>query len=308
MANILATQDVSKRYGNFQAVNRISISVAEGSIYGILGPNGAGKTSLLRMLTQIIAPDSGRIYFHNNPLQKKDVAEFGYMPEERGLYRKMQVRAHIEYFAKLRGLSCHAAKEATTNWLQRLNIEGWATKKVEELSKGMQQKIQFINTVVHRPQLLILDEPFSGFDPVNADVIRDELLNLNKDATTILLSSHRMENVEELCSAFCLINKGQLVLEGEKEAVKQANKKNLLELHLDTDLPEDELAEVLQVEHNFEVVEAKSMSERIISFKIHAPVEASNQLLSIVSNYGAILLFREQLPTIEEIFISKVQD
>jgi ABC-2 type transport system ATP-binding protein len=230
--NLLEIQDVVKQYQAYLAVNHVSFSIPKGKIFGLLGPNGAGKTTLIRMITSITYPDSGKILFDGQPLQEKHSALIGYMPEERGLYKKMKVGEQLLYLARLRGMSEADAKKAILSWFDRLEATGWWNKKVEELSKGMAQKVQFISTVMHSPQLLILDEPFSGLDPVNANLIKDEIYRLHGEGTTILFSTHRMEQVEEICDNIVLVNKGVNILEGEVAEVKQRFKDNLF--HIET--------------------------------------------------------------------------
>ncbi len=217
---LIRTENLTKKYQQHTALQDVSISVPTGSVFGLLGPNGAGKTSLIRIINQITAPDSGEVYFNEKKLHPDHTANIGYLPEERGLYRKMKVGEQALYLARLKGLSKTDAMKKLKFWFERFEIQTWWDKKVEELSKGMAQKVQFIITVLHEPELLILDEPFSGFDPINANLIKDELLRLNKAGTTIILSTHRMESVEELCSHIALINKSRKVLDGPISEVR----------------------------------------------------------------------------------------
>ena len=205
--NIIEVQNVTKKYSNHLALDNVSLSIRKGIVYGLLGPNGAGKTTLIRILNQITAPDSGTVLFNGNPLSRKDIEKIGYLPEERGLYKKMKVGEEAMYLARLKGLSKEEALERLKYWFIKFEIQNWWNKKVEELSKGMQQKLQFIITVVHRPDFLILDEPFSGLDPINTNLIRQELLELKRQGTTIIISTHNMASVEEICDEICLINK-----------------------------------------------------------------------------------------------------
>jgi len=218
--NVIALKNVSKQYANHKALDDISITVPKGCIYGLLGPNGAGKTSMIRIMTQITAPDSGQVLFNDVPMVNDDIFKIGYLPEERGLYKKMKVSEQLMYFAQLKGLSKSDATNAINHWMETFDLKDWADKKTDELSKGMQQKVQFIAAIIHKPELIILDEPFSGFDPVNAEIIKDEILKLNQAGKTIILSTHRMENVEELCSKICLINKSKKLIEGSVKEVK----------------------------------------------------------------------------------------
>ena len=212
--SIFIAKDVVKEYGVYIALNKVSITVPKGSIYGLLGPNGAGKTTLMRIINQITAPDSGSLIFDGAPLSKHHISDIGYLPEERGLYKKMKVGEQALYLAQLKGMSYDEALDKLKFWFEKLDILSWWNKKVEELSKGMAQKIQFVVTVIHEPKLLIFDEPFSGFDPINAAIIRKEILELSKKGTTIIFSTHRMESVEEICDHIALINKAQTILEG----------------------------------------------------------------------------------------------
>ncbi|MCS7077865.1 MAG: ATP-binding cassette domain-containing protein [Bacteroidia bacterium] len=233
--NILSLQNITKRYQEFIAVNNISLNIPKGSIYGMLGPNGAGKTSTLRMITQITLPDSGQILFEEEPLSQKHLNRIGYMPEERGLYPKMKVYEQLLYFVKLRGYSKSQAQQLLSIWIDKLNIKEWLNKKSNELSKGQQQKLQFIATVAHQPSLLILDEPFSGLDPVNANLIKDEISELHKKGTTIIFSTHRMEQVEEICDNICLIHQGKVVLDGTLKGIKQKFRKPLYQIRLENE-------------------------------------------------------------------------
>ena len=227
---LIDIRGVSKSFGPKVALDNVSLQIPEGKIFGLLGPNGAGKTTLIRIINRITIPSSGEVYFKGRPITQQDVEKIGYMPEERGLYRKMKVGDQAMYLARLKGMSESAAKEALKEWFIRLGIQDWWTKKVEELSKGMAQKLQFITTVVHKPALLILDEPFSGFDPVNADIIRKEILRLKDEGATIILSTHNMESVEELCDSIALINKSRLVITGELEDIRRKYGNNNVEL------------------------------------------------------------------------------
>ena len=227
---LIDIRGVSKSFGPKVALDNVSLQIPEGKIFGLLGPNGAGKTTLIRIINRITIPSSGEVYFKGKPITQQDVEKIGYMPEERGLYRKMKVGDQAMYLARLKGMSEQQAREALKEWFIRLGIQDWWNKKVEELSKGMAQKLQFITTVVHKPALLILDEPFSGFDPVNADIIRKEILRLKDEGATIILSTHNMESVEELCDSIALINKSRLVITGELEEIRRKYGNNNVEL------------------------------------------------------------------------------
>ena len=227
---IIECKQITKTFGEKVALSGVSLEIPEGGIYGLLGPNGAGKTTLIRIINRITIPTSGQILFDGRPITQRDVEKIGYMPEERGLYRKMKVGEQAMYLAQLKGMSAQAAREALKEWFVRFGIQGWWDKKVEELSKGMAQKLQFITTVVHKPRLMILDEPFSGFDPVNAEVIRKEILRLKDEGATIILSTHNMESVEELCDNIALVNKSRLVITGGVDEIRRKYGNNNVEL------------------------------------------------------------------------------
>ena len=227
---IIQCREVCKNFGEKVALDHVSVSVPEGKIYGLLGPNGAGKTTLIRIINRITIPNSGEVLFNGRPITQEDVSRIGYLPEERGLYRKMKVGEQAMYLARLKGMSSRDAEAELRRWFEKFGIMGWWNKKVEELSKGMAQKFQFITTVVHRPKLLILDEPFSGFDPVNAQVIREEILRLKEEGATILLSTHNMESVEELCDNISLFNKSHVVLSGGVGDIRREYGNNNVEI------------------------------------------------------------------------------
>ncbi len=242
---LIDIRGVSKTFGPKVALDNVSLEIPEGKIFGLLGPNGAGKTTLIRIINRITIPTSGEVYFKDRPITQQDVEKIGYMPEERGLYRKMKVGDQAMYLARLKGMSESQAKEALKDWFIRFGIQDWWNKKVEELSKGMAQKLQFITTVVHKPALLILDEPFSGFDPVNADIVRKEILRLKDEGATIILSTHNMESVEELCDNIALINKSKLVITGELDEIRRKYGNNNVELvYTDEDGRHTEVLEV----------------------------------------------------------------
>lgn len=228
--SVIECRSVTKHFGEKVAIEAISLSMPEGKIFGLLGPNGAGKTTLIRIINRITIPTSGEVFFKGNPITQRDVEKIGYMPEERGLYRKMKVGDQAMYLAQLKGMSAASARKALKDWFVRFGIESWWDKKVEELSKGMAQKVQFITTAVHKPSLMILDEPFSGFDPVNAELIRKEILRLRDEGTTIILSTHNMESVEELCDEIALINKSHLVISGGVDDIRRRYGNNNVEL------------------------------------------------------------------------------
>ena len=263
--NLLIVKDVVKQYGDYLALNKVNISVPTGSIYGLLGPNGAGKTTLMRIINQITAPESGSLLFDGSPLTKHHIAEIGYLPEERGLYKKMKVGEQALYLAQLKGMSYTEALEKLKFWFEKLDILGWWNKKVEELSKGMAQKIQFVVTVIHEPKLLIFDEPFSGFDPINAAIIRQEILELSKKGTTIIFSTHRMESVEEICDHIALINKSQTILEGPIEEIKKQFTNNTYEvITANKELKENDCFTIIKKKENtfqIQLKEGKNLTQ-----------------------------------------------
>ncbi|TAH20793.1 MAG: ATP-binding cassette domain-containing protein [Cytophagales bacterium] len=298
--NILQTKNVVKRYTNHTALNNVSISVPKGSIYGLLGPNGAGKTSLIRIITQITGADSGEVLIHGEPLMPKHTEDIGYMPEERGLYRKMKVGEQLIYLARLKGMKQSEARLKIKEWLKRLDIDGWWNKNVEDLSKGMQQKVQFISTVLHHPQLLILDEPFSGLDPVNENIIRDEILALRKQGSTVIFSTHRMETVEELCDDIALINKSQKILEGKKKEIKEQHKTNTFLMETDR--------EIMQVSNQFNLIECNPNENGNFVSKIKMLAGTNNELLAEVMQNANVVSFSEEFPSMHDIFIQLVTE
>ena len=293
---ILKLEDIVKTYTGNRAVDGVSFEVPTGSIFGLLGPNGAGKTSLIRIITTITRADEGVVYFNGEKLNSSHPSQTGYMPEERGLYKKMKVGEHLMYLAQLKDMSRSDAKATISAWFEKFGISDWWDKKVQELSKGMQQKIQFIATVVHRPKLLILDEPFSGLDPINTNLIKDEIDNLHENGTSIIFSTHRMEQVEEICEHIVLINKGRNVLEGKVAAIKDSFKENLFRVGFDGDLPTDFTTRV-------EVVRQKKGS---ITVKIPQGEDSNAILRHLLNNGLHVNSFNEILPTLNEIFIRQV--
>ena len=294
--NILIAKDVVKKFDNYTALNHVNIEVPEGSIFGLLGPNGAGKTTLMRIINQIIAPDFGSLIFDGNKLKREDIAKIGYLPEERGLYKKMKVGEQALYLAKLKGMSHKEAIEKLKYWFEKLEILHWWNKKVEELSKGMAQKVQFVVTIIHEPRLLIFDEPFSGFDPINAAIIRKEILELSKNGTSIILSTHRMESVEEICNHIALIDKGACILQGEIENIKNDSRDSTFLVELKT--------ENLSLPKNFEIIN-KENKEYQIQIKDNA---SANNLLKALLQNGEIISFKEKIPTMEDIFIKAINN
>ena len=291
---LLSAENVVKKYGNYTALDKVNISVPKSSIYGLLGPNGAGKTTLMRIINQITAPDSGKVIFEKEDLNKKHIKKIGYLPEERGLYKKMKVGEQALYLAQLKGMSYNEAIQKLRIWFERLEISSWWNKKVEELSKGMAQKIQFVVTVIHQPKLLIFDEPFSGFDPINASIIRDEIINLRNNGTTIIFSTHRMESVEEICDHIALINNSKTILEGPIEKIKNDFKDDSYEIILDTNH--------LTTSDSFNIV---SNLENKFNIKIDNSSEIRDILNFINKNHN-IISFKKNLATIEDIFIKSV--
>ena len=294
--SIFIAKDVVKEYGDYIALNKVNITVPKGSIYGLLGPNGAGKTTLMRIINQITAPDSGSLIFDSSPLSKHHISDIGYLPEERGLYKKMKVGEQALYLAQLKGMSYDKALEKLKFWFEKLDILSWWNKKVEELSKGMAQKIQFVVTVIHEPKLLIFDEPFSGFDPINAAIIRKEILELREKGTTIIFSTHRMESVEEICDHIALINKAQTILEGPIEEIKKQFANNSYEV-ITTD-------KVLSENDYFSIISQKESNYSLLLKEGNTQQEA---LQSIIQQ-TEIISFREEIPSMEEIFIKAINN
>ena len=298
MDSILKIEEISKSFNENTVLDKINFEVESGAVFGLLGPNGAGKTTLIRILTQILRQDSGRVWFNQKLLKQDDVYKIGYMPEERGLYKKMQIGEQLIYLAQLKGLSHTEAKTRLKKWFEKFQIQDWWALKVEELSKGMQQKIQFIAAIVHEPKFLILDEPLSGLDPVNAELINQEILNLKKQGSTILFSTHRMEQVEEICDSIVLINQGKLVLNGEIKTVKQKFKENIFEIGF------SENSDLQEIDQNlFELVEKRPESLFLKSKVELSPNQVLKHLLELQIN---IISFKEVLPSLNEIFIKTV--
>ena len=294
--NLLTVEGVTKKYGDYTALDNVNISVPKGSVYGMLGPNGAGKTTLMRIINQITGPDIGRVMFNGEILQPRHITEIGYMPEERGLYKKMKVGEQALYLAQLKGMSYDKALEQLKSWFEKLDILKWWNKKVEELSKGMAQKIQFVVTVIHEPKLLIFDEPFSGFDPINAAIIRKEIIKLSKKGTTIIFSTHRMESVEEICDHIALIDKSKTILEGGIKNIKEQFANNNYEI----------ITKNKKLESNnlYEVISTQDYKSKII---LKNEVSGNEALNYINDNYS-IVSFKKENPTMEEIFINAVNN
>ena len=302
--DIISAQNIVKRFHSHTALNEVSISVPEQSVFGLLGPNGAGKTTLIRIINQITAPDSGEVFFAGEKLQRKHIEHIGYLPEERGLYKKMEVGEQCIYLARLKGLSRKDAEWKLRNWFEKFEMNDWWKKKVEELSKGMQQKVQFVVTVLHEPKVLILDEPFSGFDPINAELIKNEILALKKKGSTILLSTHNMNSVEELCDNIALINKARVILNGSVREIRQQHKANTYEVEFTGNL----MVFTKALFKDFELLE-KHEDGIHCKAKVKLLYDKSpNDLLNTVLPFVQVQSFREILPGMNDIFISKVQE
>jgi ABC-2 type transport system ATP-binding protein len=304
MSNILEVKNVVKQYGDYTALNKVSLSIPKGSIYGLLGPNGAGKTSLIRIINQITMPDSGEIILDGEKLQPKHVQHIGYLPEERGLYKSMKVGEQCLYLAQMKGLSKAEAKKQLEYWFDRFEIQGWWNKKIQELSKGMAQKIQFVVCVLHKPKLLIFDEPFSGFDPVNANLIKDEILELKKQGSTIIFSTHRMESVEELCDDIALIHQSNKLIEGKLDDVKRQFRTNSYEVGILSDNVEGLMYDITQ---KFTVGQTnfKSLNDEL-KLEIQLGNSTPNELLNLLVQRGQVTHFIEKIPSVSDIFIQTV--
>lgn len=291
---MLRINNLVKNYHEQRAVDTVSFEVKPGRIFGLLGPNGAGKSSLLRMITGITLPDEGEVYFNEAIFDpKKHMSQIGYMPEERGLYKKMKVREHMLYLGRLKGLDKVTANKKIDFWFEKLNMESWSLKKVEDLSKGMSQKLQFVGTVLHEPKLLILDEPFSGLDPVNSKIIKDEIFELAQQGVTIIFSTHRMEQVEEVCEDIVLMNNGAIILDGEVQAIKQQHKQNHYFVKGQQPIVGD-----------FSIV-TQNVNEAVIS--LSSDTESQQLLNKLIQSGNSILHFEEILPSLNDIFISLVE-
>ena len=301
--NIIEIENVTKKFSNQLALDELSLTIPEGRIFGLLGPNGAGKTTLIRILTHITMPDSGRVLFHGHPLEAKDVENIGYLPEERGLYKKMKVSEQVVYLARLRGLTKQEATHRLKEWFVRFGIDSWWDRRVEELSKGMQQKIQFIATVVHQPDFLIFDEPFSGFDPVNAETLKQEILRLKEQGATVILSTHNMASVEEICDEIALINHGRVILNGEINEVRRRFRQHLYHISVEgaidvTNLPAD-----------FQVVKKATVGdETALTIQILNETPSNQLLQHLIEQQHTITAFHEILPSMNEVFIKAVEN
>ncbi len=304
MDHLLQATDIVKQFQGHRALNKVSINVPKGSIFGLLGPNGAGKTTLIRIINQITAPDSGTVTFDGHPLKREDVFRIGYLPEERGLYKKMKVGEQSLYLAQLKGLSPGEAQKTLKYWFEKFEISGWWNKKVEELSKGMQQKIQFITTVLHKPDLLIFDEPFSGFDPINVNLLKDEILNLKENGATIIFSTHNMASVEELCDHITLINDSETILEGEIGEVRNKYRSNIISVGIEGDT--DKIANNL--DKKYEILSANEDGlEKEVRIKIPSD-SMPNELIKALLPLTEIHSYNELIPGMNDIFIQAVNN
>ncbi|MBE8720486.1 ABC transporter ATP-binding protein [Sphingobacterium pedocola] len=299
---MLEIKNITKQYANHLALDDVSLFIPKGIIFGLLGPNGAGKTSLIRIINQITAPDSGQVYFNGKQLNSDHVGAIGYLPEERGLYKKMKIGEQMIYLAQLKGLSKVEARRRIQYWFEKLNIGSWWDKKVEDLSKGMQQKVQFVATVLHEPELIILDEPFSGFDPVNAQIIQDEILELNKKGTTVIYSTHRMETVEELCDHIALIHKSKKILDGSVKEIKKMYKNQTYSIDYNPKYADDPFFENNSL---YEVLSHKKTDEHQLKLKLNEGIHLNDVILTL-TNQIFIHQIHEIIPSIHDIFIEKV--
>ncbi len=305
MNTILTVENVCKNYGNFTALNNVSISVPKGSVFGLLGPNGAGKTSLIRIINQITLQDSGNIFLDGEPLKPQHVHQIGYLPEERGLYKSMKVGEQALYLAQLKGLSKLDAKKKLKYWFEKFEISDWWDKKIQELSKGMAQKVQFIVTVMHAPKLLIFDEPFSGFDPINANLIKDEILKLRDDGASIIFSTHRMESVEELCDYIALINKSNKILDGKLSEIKQEFKTNQFEVGL-ISTEKEQLLNELNEHYKTEKSVNTQLDDELRLIVTLNNGDTSKDLIRFLNNKAQLNHFTEIIPSANDIFLKAV--
>ncbi len=302
---LIKIEEVTKRYASHTALDKVSLSIPEGSIYGLLGPNGAGKTTLIRIINHITAPDSGVVYFNGHQLTAEDVVNIGYLPEERGLYKKMKVGEQAVFFARLKGLSKQEATIRLHEWFDRFDISNWWNKKVEELSKGMAQKIQFIITVLHRPKLLIFDEPFSGFDPINANLLKREILKLREEGSTIIFSTHNMSSVEELCDHITLINKSHNILSGKVEDIRLHYGKNRYEIAFNGDAPSlIQQLEPMLLKCTTMPLENNS-TKLLLNFKDDVKLK---DIINIANNNSELISIVPTKPSMDEIFIQTVEE
>jgi len=306
MNNILEANEVTKRFGDHIALKKVSLHIPKNSIYGLLGPNGAGKTTLIRIINQITYPDSGEVIFDGELLQPHHISTIGYLPEERGLYKSMKVGEQALYLAQLKGLSKIEAKKRLKFWFDKLEIGDWWGKKIQELSKGMAQKIQFIVTVLHEPKLLIFDEPFSGFDPINANIIKEEILELKEKGTSIIFSTHRMESVEELCEYIALIHKSEKIVDGKLSAIKKAYKNNIFNVGLEVENPEALLKELTS---KFNIRNSEYYkNESQLELSLQLPTSHTGNFLTYIATRANVTHFAETIPSANDIFIKAIEE
>jgi ABC-2 type transport system ATP-binding protein len=298
---MLSIRNIVKQYANHKALDEVSIEIESGSVFGLLGPNGAGKTSLIRIINQITAPDQGEVLFKGEKLNSSHISRIGYLPEERGLYKKMEIGEQMLYLAQLKGLSKHEATQRIKYWFEKMEIQTWWHKKVEDLSKGMQQKVQFIATVVHDPELIILDEPFSGFDPVNAQVITDEILELNRNGATIIFSTHRMESVEQLCDSIALIHKSKKILDGKMKDIKNQYRNHTYRIGFtgNLDLSHNQMITLLD--------QQSDQDHTLLTLQVKEPHTANDVLKALIAEVQ-ITEFTEVIPSMNDIFIRNVKN
>lgn len=301
MSTILEAKNVSKSYETKKALDNVSLKVEKGDVFGLLGPNGAGKTTLIRMINQITKPDEGEIFFNGENLSPNHIKNVGYLPEERGLYKKMKVGEEALYLAQLKGMSASQARKSLDYWFEKFAITDWFNKKVQELSKGMQQKVQFITTVMHSPELLIFDEPFSGFDPLNADMLKNEILELRDKGATIIFSTHNMESVEQICDKIALINSSHLVLDGGVNDIKQQFKKGEFEIIISGEYDSKLLID------GVELIDKQTKSGQVV-IKLKIQKGRNADLLSNILKYMDIISYKEILPSMNEIFIQTIKN
>ncbi len=307
MSDLLVANSVSKNFGDFTALNNVSITVPKGSVFGLLGPNGAGKTTLIRIINQITMPDTGSVMLDGELLQSHHIRDIGYLPEERGLYKTMKVGEQVLYLAQLKGLSKREAKERLKWWFERLEIGDWWNKKIQELSKGMAQKIQFVVTVLHQPKLLIFDEPFSGFDPINANLIKDEILRLRDEGATVIFSTHRMESVEEMCDHIALLHESNKILDGRLNDIKQQYRTNTYEVGLNSD-NKVQLESDLKSKFSIEPADFRSIGDELkLNITLNGN-ETPNELLNYLTTKSQVSHFVELIPSASDIFIRAVEE
>ncbi len=305
MEPFLNVEQVSKYFVGHTALDKVSISVPKQSVFGLLGPNGAGKTTLIRIINQITAPDSGSVFIQSQQLHKRHIERIGYLPEERGLYKKMKVGEQAIYLARLKGLSRNDAIKKLKIWFEKFDLEKWWNRKIEELSKGMQQKVQFIVTILHNPSVLIFDEPFSGFDPINANLLKEEILRLRNNGATIIFSTHNMASVEEICDEIALINRSKKILEGKVADIKEKYKPNIFQIHIKN---LKEKPEVLSKNNHFDLMEHRSENnDHFFKIKLHQTNDP-NILVRQLIEIGELHSFQEIMPSMNEVFIKRVNE